>query len=139
MGIILDPEHHVFRHVGGGSIHDGEIDAGAFELTVKDGQLESGLSVNWMEYFGQGTPQETIKPLREMIQKRRKVGKTSVFARLKVSAASKAAALYTPVTIATDDDPDDPSHALISGFAMFNEQVAEELRKVVIDEFPAWS
>ena len=36
-----------------------------------------------------------------------------------------------------DEEPDDPSHALLKGYQSFNGQVAEELAKVVITSFAA--
>jgi hypothetical protein len=48
----LDSANHIFRHVGGGSIHDDFIEPAAFRRKkLKDGTLEKALSVNWLEYF----------------------------------------------------------------------------------------
>jgi hypothetical protein len=33
--------------------------------------------------------------------------------------------------------PHDPSHALVKGYQMYNDEAAEELAKVVITSFPA--
>jgi hypothetical protein len=41
----LDPSHHIFRYVGGGSIEGDFIDPAAFRRKTKDGKLEKGLSV----------------------------------------------------------------------------------------------
>jgi hypothetical protein len=67
----LDPLHHIFRYVGGGSIEGDFIDPAAFRRKVKDGKLEEGLSVNWVEYFEKATPKEAIAPLRETFVKKK--------------------------------------------------------------------
>ena len=135
----LDPLHHIFRYVGGGSIEGDFIDPAAFRRKIKHGKLEKGLSVNWVEYFGKATPKEAIPPLREIFDKKKfKIGATSRFALLNVRAAKTAAARYTDVSIVLDAQEDDPSHSLIGDYdETFNDQVAEELQKVIIDSFPA--
>jgi hypothetical protein len=118
---------------------DGEfVDPSAFRLAEKSGRLEPGLSVNWVEYFQKTKPNEAVGPLREtLLAKGRTVGRNSRFALLNVGEAKRAAAMYAAVSIATDDDPQDPSHAQISRYEAYNDEVAEELAKVVITTFPA--
>lgn len=134
----LDPSHHIFRYVGGASIDGDFIEPAAFRRKVKDGKLEEGLSVNWVEYFKKATPKEAIAPLREIFDKKFKIGATAKFALLNVGAAKTAAARYTAVSIVLDEQDDDPSHSLIKDYdEAFNNQVAEELQKVIIDSFSA--
>jgi hypothetical protein len=134
----LDPSHHIFRYVGGASIDGDFIEPAAFRRKVKDSKLEEGLSVNWVEYFKKATPKEAIAPLREIFDKKFKIGATAKFALLNVGAAKTAAARYTAVSIVLDEQDDDPSHSLIKDYdEAFNNQVAEELQKVIIDSFPA--
>ncbi len=138
----LDPSHHIFRHIKK-SWMDGEfVEPSAFRLRKDDGtgQFEDGLSVNWAEHFRKSTAQEAIAPLRDILEKKgRKIGGESKFALLNVSAAKTAAAKYAVVSIATDDDPQDPSHAQVTGYEAYNQEVAEELAKVVITTYPAKS
>jgi hypothetical protein len=133
----LDPSHHIFRYVGGASIDGDFIEPAAFRRKMKDGKLEEGLSVNWVEYFQKATPKEAIAPLREIFDKKKfKIGATAKFALLNVGAAKTAAARYTTVSIVLDEEDDDPSHSLIKDYDQaFNNQVAEELQKVIIDSF----
>lgn len=135
----LDSANHIFRHVGGGSIHDDFIEPAVFRRKkLKDGTLEKGLSVNWLEYFQKATPEEAIAPLCEILRKKgRTIGTTSKFALLNVGAAKEAAAKYTSVSIVLDKQPDDPSHASVQDYdEALNEQVAEELQKVIIAAYP---
>jgi hypothetical protein len=92
-----------------------------------------------VEYFKKATPKEAIAPLREIFTKKQfKVGATAKFALLNVGAAKAAADRYTSVSIVLDEQDDDPSHSLIKDYdEAFNDQVAEELQKVIIDSFPA--
>ncbi len=96
------------------------------------------MSVNWVEYFQKATPQEAIAPLRNtLVKKGRAVGGESKFALLNVGTAKAAAATYIPVAIVLDPEPDDPSHSLVKGYEAYNDQVAEQLARVVIDTYPA--
>src|SRR5262249_27015916 len=135
----LDPSHHIFRYVGGGSIAGDFIDPAAFRRKVKDSKLEEGLSVNWVEYFAKATPKEAIAPLSEIFDKKKfKIGATAKFALLNVGVAKTAAARYTTVSIVLDEQENDPSHSLVKDYnEAFNDQVAEQLQKVIIDSFPA--
>jgi hypothetical protein len=135
----LDLSHHIFRYVGGASIDGDFIEPASFRRKMKDGKLEEGLSVNWVEYFQKATPKEAIAPLREIFRKKQfKLGTTAKFALLNVGAAKTAASKYTAVSIVLDQQDDDPSHSLIKDYdKAFNDQVAEALQKVIIDSFPA--
>ena len=135
----LDDSHHFFRHIKKTWMHDEFIEPAAFRLrTLDNGQLEHGLSINWVEFFQRPTPKEAVRPLRDLLQKKgRTVGGESRFALLKVRGAKAAAARFTNIQIVTDEEPDDLSHALVKGYQPFNVQVAEELAKVVITSFAA--
>ena len=114
------------------------VEPAAFRLAKKkDGQFEDGLSINWLEYFGKSDPQEAIAPLREILEnKGRKVGGESKFALLNVGVAQSAAARYIAIAIVHDEEDEDPSHALVKGYQTYNDQVAEELSKVVMELYP---
>jgi hypothetical protein len=138
----LASAHHIFRHVGKARIHDGFIDSAAFHLRTnrQTGEvIEDGLSVNWVEYFQTTTPQEALAPLCHILEtkpKKRTIGAESRFALLNVAAVKAAAAKYVPVTIALHEEPGDPSHGMIVGYEAFNELVAEEIRKIIIADYP---
>lgn len=77
----------------------------AFRLREENGRFEKGLSVNWLEYFKQSTPQDAIAPLRDVLtRKGRTIGGESKFALLHVGAAKAAAATYIPVAIVLDKE-----------------------------------
>jgi hypothetical protein len=134
----LPPDHHIFRYIGGGSIHDDFIEPAAFRRKTKGGRMETGLSVNWFEWFGTATPQDAVQPLREVLVKKRfGVGVTSRFALLNVANAKASAAKYASVSIVQDKQPDDDSHSLVTGYAeALNDQVAEQLQKAMITSYP---
>jgi len=135
----LDDTHHFFRHIGKARI-DGEfIDPSAFRLKSEaEGKLEEGLSINWVEYFGKPTPEEAVTPVIKALRKKgRTIGGESRFALLNVGAAKAAAAKFAAVQIVTDPEPNDPSHALVKGQHAYNDQIAEELQKVIITTFAA--
>jgi hypothetical protein len=139
----LDAAHHIFRYVGATKIHDDFIEPTAFRLRINENTGEiidkDGLSVNWVEYFQTSTPQEALAPLRRILESKTpplKVGTRSKFALLNVRAIKDAAAKYVQVTVVRDEKVDDPSHSLIKGYEMYNEKVAEELQKSIIDAYP---
>jgi len=135
----LAPAHHIFRYVGGASIDGDFIDPAAFRRKKKqDGKLEDGLSVNWVEYFRTTSPAEAVPSLCDIfLKKGRTIGTTSKFALLNVGAAKKAAAKYAAVSIVLNAQINDPSHSLIKDYdEALNEQVAEELQKVIMAAFP---
>jgi hypothetical protein len=137
----LNSSDHIFRHIKKSWMADDFIEPAAFRLRQEqDGRLENGLSVNWVEHFQKPTPKEAIAPLREiLIKKGRSVGGESKFALLNVGTAKVAAAAYTSVSIVLDKEEDDPSHSLVQGYEAYNDQVAEELAKVIITAYPAKS
>jgi hypothetical protein len=97
-----------------------------------------GLSVNWCEYFQKPTWIEAIAPLREiLLNKGRSVGGESRFALLNVDSAKKTTSKYVIISIVLDEKDDDPSHSLIKGYDAYNQEVAEELAKVVIATYSA--
>lgn len=135
----IDPSAHIFRHIKKSWMDGDFIDPAAFRLRYEaNGQLEEGLSVNWVEYFQMPTPQQAVAPLRALLEgKGRRIGGESKFALLNVGSAKAAAAKHVAVSIVPDPEIDDPSHSLIKGYAAYNDQVAEELAKVIIDAFSA--
>jgi hypothetical protein len=138
----LDPSHHIFRHVGATKIHDDFIEPTAFLLRTDEetGQvIEDGLSVNWFEYFQTCKPEEALAPLRDILESKkngRKVGAQSKFALLNVGAVKAAAEKYVSVSIVLDEEDDDPSHSLVKGYEAFNDEVAEEIQKIIIAAYP---
>jgi hypothetical protein len=135
----LDPTHHIFRHVRGASIDGDFIEPAAFRRKIKeDGRMEEGLSVNWVEHFQKDTPAEAVLPLCNIfVRKGRKIGTTSKFALLNVGEAKNAATKYAPVSIVLDTQDYDPSHSLVKDYdEALNDQVAEELQKVIIAAYP---
>jgi hypothetical protein len=136
----LDRSHHFFRHIKKSWMDNGFIEPAAFRLRNEGGQFERGLSVNWLEYFKTPTPQDAIVPLRNIFAiKGRNVGGESRFALLNVGAAKDIAAQYTAILIVLDEEDNDPSHSLVKGYEAYNDQVAEELAKVIIATYPAKS
>lgn len=134
----LAPADHFFRHIKKSWIDDGFIEPAAFRLSEKEiSNPDDGLSINWVEYFQKANPQEAVAPLVAVLEKKRKIGGESRFALLNVQAAKDAAAQYTPIQIVMDREDLDPSHALVKGYASHNDQVAEELQKIIITSYQA--
>ena len=135
----LEDIHHFFRHIKKSWMDGDFIDPAAFRLAKKkDDQFEDGLSINWLEFFEKSSPQEAIAPLRQILEnKGRKVGGESKFALLNVATAKAAASRYIAIAIIHDEEKEDKSHALVTGYSSHNDQVAEELSKIVLDTYPA--
>jgi hypothetical protein len=134
----LKHSDHFFRHIKKSWMDGGFVDPAAFRLRKDSiGRFESGLSINWVEYFRKATPQEAIAALTEILRKKKRtVGGQSRFALLNVGEAKNAAAKYTTVAVVFDEEVNDPSHALVTGYEKYNDQVAEELAKIIINKIP---
>ena len=95
---------------------DGSADGMAFWLE----ENESGLSVNWIEFFSRNDKQKAINEIRNHIQRR--LGGQSIFAELNIEAI-KIRLLNEGLTIRVTRRPlppiadykEDPSHCEISG------------------------
>jgi hypothetical protein len=137
LGDDLPPDHHIFRYIGGGSIHDDFIEPAAFRRKNKGGQLEAGLSVNWVEWFGTATPEEAVQPLCAVFRnKEYKVGATSRFALLNVATAKESASKYAPISILQYKQPKDESHSLVTAYPeALNDEIAEQLHKAMITSY----
>ena len=136
----LNPSHHFFRHLKKSWMDGDFIDPAAFRLRQDNdtGQFEDGLSVNWVEYFRKPTAQEAVAPLRSILEgKGRTVSALSKCALLKVDSAKAAAKQYVDIAVVNDAEPSDASHALVKGYEAHNDQVAEELAKIVIATYSA--
>jgi hypothetical protein len=72
-----------------------------------------------------------------LTKKGRKIGGDSKFTLLNVRAAKNAAVKHTPIAVVHDEEENDPSHSLVKGYESCNDQVAEELAKVVAATYPA--
>lgn len=60
-----------------------------------------------------------------------------MFALLNVEEATKAAAKYAAVSIVLDAQENDPSHSLVKDYdEALNDQVAEELQKIIMAAYP---
>ena len=133
----LAPADHFFRHIKKSWIDNDFIEPAAFRLSEKEIATLDGLSINWVEYFRTSSPQDAVAPLVALLEKKRKIGGESRFALLNVQATKDAAAQYTPIQIVMDREDLDPSHALVKGYASHNDQVAEELQKIIITSYQA--
>ena len=121
-GNQLPDDGHVVRYVKP-SLVDGEvIDGGAFVLR----EDETGLSVNWLEYFGGNNERRQVDEVRNLFRLR--LSRNGRFARLNigdtkehVSAGAAEAGIVLKLAMskaplaATVQFASDPSHAEITG------------------------
>jgi hypothetical protein len=138
VALELAETDHFFRHIKKSWMDGDFIDPAAFRLRLD--KNEKGLSVNWVEYFKKSNPRDAITPLLEIFaRKGRNAGGQSIFAMFNVGQAKTAAAKYVPIEIVPKPEDDDESHAEMIGYEGYNDQVAEELAKVILEKFPAKS
>ncbi len=139
----LPDRDNVVRHVGGSKLRvDGTVDGEAFRLSA----TESGLSVNWIEFFGTSDRAVALDEIRRQIHRR--LGTNSVFAELNVQALKallNAAGLHP--SIVHDPLPsnaqygEDQSHSEVLGLpphhspdaAMIGDMIAD----LVAAQYPA--
>lgn len=109
----LPDESHVVRYAAARHIHDdGSVDGYIFRLRPQ----ESGLSVNWLEYFSQLAKPQQLEQVRQL--SRLNLRRNGRFAELSVDLARRElpdlAFRHRPLE-ATAQYPADPSHSEIIG------------------------
>lgn len=109
----LPDESHVVRYAAPRHIHDdGSVDGYIFRLRPQ----ESGLSVNWLEYFSQLAKPQQLEQVRQL--SRLNLRRNGRFAELSVDLARQElpdlAFRHRPLE-ATAQYPADPSHSEIIG------------------------
>ncbi|MCY4259022.1 MAG: hypothetical protein OXC91_02000 [Rhodobacteraceae bacterium] len=123
--------HHVLRYVKPSLIDNGALDGSAFVMR----ESESGLSVNWLEFFEDGNFPDPVTAIRDLA--RISLASTGRFAKLNVGQTKEyipaaAAGAGISVDLAIVQDPlsaehgfdADPSHAEIRGLPDHGEDAA---------------
>ena len=111
--------HNVVRYVGYGKINTntGNVGREAFQLRKKD----TGLSVNWLEYFANNSKYEQLKKIQsDMKSIGWSIGTKGVFAELNVGETINEVIDGCGITIDFSHNPKgkNPSHALMLGLRM---------------------
>ena len=112
----IEQNHNVVRYAGHGKIDPitGNVVRGAFQLREGD----TGLSVNWLEYFGNDSKQEQLKKvMHDMKSIGRSIGVKGLYAELNVGETMDEVLNECGIEIDVSHDPKDKnlSHALIQG------------------------
>ena len=116
IGDTLPNEHHIVRYIKPSSIDDDHVDGSEFCLRPD----ETGISVNWLEYYDTLDKDAQLAEIRKVFRlSRRKAGR---FAELNVGTIRKHLAaelkrlriLHAPLD-AEGDQEADPSHSEIIG------------------------
>jgi len=137
----IPDNHHVMRHVPFRSLikdEDGNAKGGFFPQAFELREGETGLSVNWLEYFN-GTYDENKESSVRMFRKTRKIGKKSAFAtgnvkKLRDTCAEKG---YSKVLVILDEDEDNKSHSLIIRLPQDDQTLFESLATDVFSDYLA--
>lgn len=121
-GDPIPNDDNVLRYARPNLVDGDDVDGGAFQKRVRDGEVEEGLSSNWIEAFAGLDKNQQISEIRRLF--RLSVKKNGRFAELPVGATIEAVLdEIDGLTIEEDPlEPDeengheaDPSHALICG------------------------
>ena len=138
-GREIQEDQRVVRYVRPRLVHstgqadpEAFVDAGAFVLrTLSDGTPEAGLSVSWLGAFSGGTRSQLEKVTLHL---RLKVTSNGRFAEFVVGDLTTLLAaenvdssvVHDPLE-AEDDNPEDPSHALVLGLPLPSTDRATEV------------
>ena len=117
IGDELPDDAHVVRYVKSSWIsdEDGSVDGQAFRLKSN----ESGLSVNWLEWFGNCTKAQQLNEVRRLY--RLEMRKSGCLAELNVGATKRYVLKHTALKFIHEPLPAesiyeaDPSHSEITG------------------------
>ena len=112
----IPDDHNVVRYVGLAGLDNGRPDGSQFCLSAG----QSGLSVNWLEYFDYPTREEQLAGIRQVIH--RTLGRREVFAELNIGDVKRFLETELPAvrvirapTTVNDRFPADPSHCDVMG------------------------
>jgi hypothetical protein len=131
----LDDLDHVFRHLKMTWVQDDFVDPDAFRRRPED---VNGISVDWVEYFGQATPRDAVTHVRAAhLAKGRRVGGQSKYGLLNVGKTKAGLLGHCALSFFNPQDPNDPSHSFIDGTAVDDDIAAELIGRTIIDVFPA--
>lgn len=142
----LPPTDHITRWCPGSYCDPemGDIAPGAFMLKDKD--IDSALSVNWLEYFENLDRDLQINEVRLVLsQKMKSIGATSKLAVLNVGEAIKVVKEVSEgklISILHNPDSslsqwDDPSHSSVFGLSLDDDEYAKALADSVIESYSA--
>ena len=125
-------DHKYLRNVGSTKILDsGKVDGSAFRRNAKD---VDGVSGNWPNYFSELTLHEALREIRKAFAaKGRKIPTKSKFAQLPIGKTKSdilAKANRTLDFLHAKEDLD-PSHAIIVGYTLEDEVIADLIAQAV--------
>lgn len=137
-GDDLPNEHHVVRYVNHRSQKsDGSPTGAAFSLR-KGRSDETGLSVNWLEYFDSDTKDQQLDEVRRLLRLQKK--KSACFAELNVGITKQRVHnelddlrfIHMPLC-ATNEHESDPSHSEIINLPPANSPEAELIGDMIAE------
>lgn len=135
IGDELPDDAHVVRYVKPTWIsdEDGSIDGEAFRLKLN----ESGLSVNWLEWFGNCTKAQQLNEVRRLV--RLKMRKSGCLAELNAGVTKQHVLKHTALNFIHNPLPAegnyeaDPSHSEIAGLPPRDTLPAEMLGDMIAE------
>ena len=130
---LLDTDN-VIRYVRGTLVDDGRVDGSAFLRR----ENESGLSVNWLEYFGDRTKLQQLDEVRPLV--RLTLRRSGRFAELNVGETLERISerldsvrfVHRPLP-ADDNYEADPSHSEIEGLPPGDTDEAELIGDIIAE------
>ena len=138
-GNDLPNEHHVVRYVKPTGIRtDGKVNGSEFCLRAHRPD-DTGLSVHWLEYFGDLTKTQQLDEVRRL--SRVKMRERGRLAELNVGATKQYVRseleslrfIHTPLNADSDYDEADPSHSEITGLPSGDSPYAELIGDMIAE------
>jgi hypothetical protein len=128
---------HIARYCPSRTAPDGAIQATAFMLRSNEPEL----SVNWLEFLKLLDRPSQIGELRQIFNKKMKVGANAKFAVLNVGQVVETVRQESEdsrdLTVLHKPAPDDESHAEILGLRQDDELIAEIVVQLIQESFQA--
>lgn len=139
----LPEDSSVVRYVGFTRIRGGVVEGSAFSLHPG----ETGLSINWLDYFNELTKEEQLAQVRQLIHMN--LGARAAFAELNVGEARRLVGNLLPEirfvhlpAPANERYPADPSHSEILGLPPPTDTdmallIGDMIAQCVLNTYPA--
>lgn len=126
-GDQLSSSHHYARYCSPMHFPNGEPQAGAFEIS----QSNKELSGNWREFYSELDMRAAIREIQTCLSRKRELRRNGGFALIPIGPASRSLAANgigdTIFVHDPEDEPPDPSHAVLVGIPLPEAQLAAEL------------
>jgi hypothetical protein len=136
-GDVIPDKNHISRYCKATQVADGQVQSTAFMLRAG----KESLSVNWLEFLKCSSRDGEIGELQRISASKLSVGARAKIAVLNVGEVRKKVRRESPdgrnINVLHDPEAQDPSHSGIYDLKQDDELIAELIREIIRETYPA--